>query len=61
MNDEQPGIYFVCQQPNNGVRTTIKVDVDSGCSDVVDAFRAFLLALQYTPQVIDQHLGPEES
>jgi hypothetical protein len=61
MNDEKPGIYFVCQQPENGKRTTIKIDVDSDCHDVVEAFRAFLLGLQYTPQIIDQYLGQEEA
>ncbi len=60
-DDDKPGIYFICQQPNSGVRTSIKVDVDSGCSDVVDAFRSFLLAMGYAPQVVDQNIGPEEA
>lgn len=49
-------IYFACERdnaPNVAVEMSDTVTAD----ELVEAFRAFMLAVGYTPQTVVQHLG----
>jgi hypothetical protein len=52
-----PGFRFICQQPEGGQRTEVRVHVNAGMDELVEAFRAFALAAGYNVETVNDYLG----
>ena len=53
----RPGFRLICQQPEGGQRTEVRVQVNASIDELLDAFRAFALASGYGVETVNEYLG----